>query len=108
PAVSGPLLSHRTRRARSERARARLLRCVQQRVEHQLERAVGLVTVLWTETNQHDPAFPIAHDRCRGLVRDDLLAEEPAALKDVAVDVARDDLDVLAAIGGRHLIDLAA
>ena len=72
------------------------------------QRAVHLIAMLRAEADQHHLAGAVLHRHRRGLLRDDLLAEKPAALPDVALDVGRDDLDVLAGVGGRHLVHLAA
>ena len=48
--------------------------------------------------NQHDLAGAVLHRDGRGLLRDHLLAEQPAALQDVSLDVGRQDLHVLAAL----------
>ena len=69
-------------------------------VEEQLERPVGLCPVLGSEADEENCPFTVFHrDDCR-FVGNRLLTEEPAALQDIPVDIGHDPLDVRAARPG--------
>ena len=71
-------------------------------------RADNVRAVLRAEAYQHHGALPVLHRNRGRFLRDDLLAEQPPALQDVAIDVSREDVHVLAAIRRRDLVHLAA
>src|SRR5688572_4303464 len=77
---------------------SRCRRAVDQRVEHQLEGAMHLIAMLWTEAKQHHPPRAMFHHDGGGLLGDYLLAEQPPALQNIPLHITGDDLDVLTAV----------
>ncbi len=65
-----------------------------------------LIAVLRPEADEHDLALAVANRHRRGLLRDHFFPEQPPALQQVALDVGRYDLDVLAVQRGGHFVGL--